>query len=681
MGVVQGTMTNQPEVVKYHQLDEIFPNQEEQRIVGSLISARCIVKDGDGYRVERVRSEVERYKGRLVVHLDVTAQTGLSPNRVSEALLDAEKVGGMIDNISHKPKKRLYCLREGISLDELEAYVARYSERIEGLKGEAVPLGTIREEVGIPLARFCRILDAGLRDKYLTTIGKRGTGGRGGARYRLKPGKTREEFVAELGVLKDSYFPNELAAALGLPAPKISAFMTPELEEQYLEVIVFGDGKRMWRVRSGKDIKDLSQALVEREASFTTTREVTSEGKKVRRLMFLQSRYQGDTEYAAKIELKLRAYPHVDPERRRAAEHQALDEIAALLYQNMPSSRRDDLVKELQREYKVTLSFSQESERKEQPATALEGEYFTHHHISSLLGLHTFQAKAVLFTLFKEGIITAVGGSQRIPRYKLKEGISVEEFVKRALEEYEDKDTKKVLNTTNEGNGTNRVLFLKARYPADKLYHAKIDLYLRGYSSALLLQGWKGMQALEHQMLDSGLKVMFSYLPLETAERIVKSVTANFGVDLTRTVQDYIGIHLHDPVDYLLEADTPALKDRSGSGSGERTKIPARKERPAIQKEASGKRSGKESGRERSPKKARTVGVSRSTAKISARALVSTPSTVKKTPPVPEAASQPSPAPLRGNAAWLALGGDDDDDDDDDDPVNDLDWEDDEEDD
>ena len=109
MGVVQGTMTNQPEVVKYRQLYDLFHDPQERRIVESLISARCIVKEGDGYRVETVRSEVERYRGRIVVQVDLSAQMGLSSNRVSEALLDAERVGQIVDDISQKSKKRLYC--------------------------------------------------------------------------------------------------------------------------------------------------------------------------------------------------------------------------------------------------------------------------------------------------------------------------------------------------------------------------------------------------------------------------------------------------------------------------------------------------------------------------------------------------------------------------------------------
>jgi len=649
-------MTQQPEVVKYHQLDAIFPDSQELKIIRSLISAHCIVKGGDGYQVETIRTEVERYKDRLVAQIDLTAQTGLSLDRVSEALLDAERVGRMIDDISQKSRKRLYCLREGISLDELAAYVGKYSERIEELKGETVSLGAIREEVAIPLARFSRLLDAGMRDKYLIPAGKRATGGREGARYRIKPGKTREEFIGELGVLKESYFSNELAAALGLPAFKVSELMTPELEAQYLEVMV-GKGKyRMWRVRPETDLDGLYQALEAREQKLLHIREATANGRKVQRLMHLQSRYD-DLKYAAKIELALRGDPELKPDHKHPLQHLMLDELVSTLYENMPSARREEIISEIRKKYGVDLivkggeAVEPDAEGTEDTVPIFDLPYFTQHHLSGLLGLNSFRVKTMLSQRFKDGVITTVGGSARMPKYRLKKGIDREEFVERLLQEYESYDTRMVLTTTTEGKGENRVLYLKDRYPQDNLFHAKVDLCLRSYTPVIISKGWKRMQAMEHQGLDRRLRILFAHLDRETAEKLLHGVLDDFGVDLTDLVKEYIGTDIgkeFEPIEtgqqLFSSTATKTYSSPSGAVGKGRKKSPRKNEPKEKASDSPGKRP---TGRKGGHKKTR------------------------EPPPLQEA---PTSKKLTGNAAWLALG----DDDDDNDPANDPDWKDDE---
>ena len=611
-----------------------------------LWQAGVLERDAEGrYNGGKIAVLVQEYHRRLSVPRQLAEELGRDITEIRVALLKSGLQEEYFRDIAKKPRTPRYALVEGKDVGELREGILNYLQERQSADAspskkyqrETVTLSEIQRGAGLSEKRVKHALKCLVKSRVATTSSSSSSKGI----YSLPDGLSKEDFLEKVRLADSGVLLGELPLVLNLPYSKMRRHFTPEVRDEYLEV-AFGEGSSaVYRFRDGKTADDLALAIRLQERMVDLGKRASQEVKDIDWLMFLQGRYPQDIGYAAKIELFLRSYTEITEERRWSLEHQMLDVAVGILSEHMIPSSVDRVSRQVQEQYGVSLQnilqLKDPSESslvikvfdEEGYGLFLQDKTLTLPRLSGRLGKSILSLKQAFHSKYRANLkkplfkkyLEHSGGTRRVPHYKLRPEMALEDMVREVLVKTEWEDTRTVTSSAEEyAHSAHRTMFsIRGRYHLDKSYQAKIAFYERGYAPVLLRHGWQGMQLIEHAVLDRMLQIFFSNIDGPAGARLLGGVEYDYGVSLKTIVEGSIGTRKDDPFERYRPSPGKAIPQKAGKVTP-KVEIPAR-EKPARKKPVEEK-----------------AAVNKTTTEI------------------------PEKAPNKGNAAWQVLAGDDDDD-------------------
>ncbi|MFH1276293.1 MAG: hypothetical protein ABIH82_04210 [Candidatus Woesearchaeota archaeon] len=524
---------------KYTDFPTLFDDKDDLRRVRLLWQFGVLDKGDDGYVGSSIVREVLDYRRRGDITRRLSQITGKVPSQVFSILRENNLIDQYLVDIS-KRGKPVYLIddteRPEERFDELTEKVLEAITSSSKKKSLLVSMEGLRKKSGLSSNIFGQILTAkGLREKYFIRT-QEGFG----ELYHWKETNQEDEFLEELRGIK-VFNTSNLTRSLDISLEEFRRCFTPEIRDEYLEPVFTSGDNVYYQYKEGKSADDLARIIEVEKLNVQIQAGATKQSRKVQRLMFIKSRYQGDIAYQAKIELFLQLYNHVSNIKREGMENEMLDQMVSILYDHIPGERSRTIIDGLKERYKgLEVKVGSETEDNLADEKDFDDTYdlITEDGIIPLpkmcavLGLNPLEVLSLMKNkTFPRGLVRAVGGDERNPHYALNEGISIEDLTQHLLTESEAEDTQKVVGRSSEySSSKRRVMFLKVRYPYDIRYHAKVDFLLQGQTPALLSNGIHRMNCVDNLMLDQVVRILHANLSGGVSEKVSKWMKDYYGL-------------------------------------------------------------------------------------------------------------------------------------------------------